>query len=194
MATTRLDFSLGGLQRAAGRVKRIQTQMQQIEARALTTVTRRIGTEATRLIAAEALNLPQARVRQHLKVEKRMVGGASYISVQANKVRLPLILYTPRFNRTAGVTVTTWRDQGPQRMPHAFKRRDRPGVWQRVPLRKGGADLVPRLPVVERKGPSLHRVFETRGRAAGHGNVIPKLSTFVEQILSLEIARLLRAS
>lgn len=191
--SSRLDFSLGGVQRAITRVQRTAAKKDELANRAVTTLVRRVKPEAARLIAKDVLNLSAAKVSQNLRVEKKSVGGSEYLSVQANRVRLPLAMYTPRFNRLDGVTATTWREKGPQQYPRAFKRKDRAGVWQRVPKRPRSADLVARLPIVERKGPSLHRVFETRGPSAGHGNVIPKLSTFVEQTLSLEIARLLRA-
>ena len=110
-----------------------------------------------------------------------------------------------------GVTVTTWRDTGPQQYAHAFKRRDKAGIWQRIPWkaglksrdragnRRGGRDaapsgLVQRLPIVQRKGPSLHRVFQFGGKYASHVDIRPKLNTYAEQVFSAELARLIRSN
>lgn len=210
MARSRVTFDTKGLKRSADRLAKVPARVRQAAERATSTLQRRLGPETARAISEDVLNLPARRVSQHLKVDRHKTGDSEYLSVQASRVRLPLSAYSPRFSRTDGVTVTTWRDTGPQEVPHGFKRKDKPGVWQRIPARKAGkfrpaqrgradqtaeapSGLVARLPIVERKGPSLHRVFVFNGPRAGHTDIRPRLSAFVQETLSREIARLLRA-
>jgi hypothetical protein len=185
-----VDFQLGGVARHATRAKRAAGSVERVLTRATATVVRRLGPEAAREIARSVLNLPASKISRHVKVTRGKAGGDEFVRVSANKVRLPLTDFRPTFSRADGVRVQTWRDSEPQRLPHAFKRKDKPGAWQRVPQRGGG--LVPRLPIVQRKGPSLHRVFQQRGRFAGHGDISAHLSRFTQTTLAVEIARLLR--
>lgn len=207
MSRARVDFSMGGVAKHAARLGASVKRAQQVSDRAVSTLTRRLRPETARIIAVDVLNLPARTVSQSVQVAKRKVGEGTYVTVSASRTRLPLIAFTPRFSRLDGVTVTTWREQGPQRLSHAFRRKDKPGVWQRVPYSGGKAiggigmqrrtgspsGLVDRLPIVQRKGPSMHRVFEYAGRYRGRGDIRPQLSTFVETTLSQEIARLIRA-
>lgn len=208
---SRVDFSMGGAARHAARLGAAQKRARAVADRAVSTLVRRLKPEAARLVAGRVLNLSARAVSQNLNVARRKAQDGDYVTVSATKTRLPLIAFTPRFSKREGVTVTTWRDKGPQQLPHAFRRRDKPGVWQRVPYSgskwqpreggrvqfqsRGGTDsgLVDRLPIVQRKGPSMHRVFEYAGRYAGHGDIRPQLSSFVQSTLTTEIARLIRA-
>lgn len=185
-----VDFEIGGVRRLARRVTGAEARVERAANRAIATVVRRIGPEAAREISRTVLNLPASKVSRHVKVKRGGPRGDEYVTVSANKTRLPLTDFRPTFGRD-GVRVQTWRDSEPQRLPHAFKRKDKPGVWQRIPQNGGG--LVPRLPIVQRKGPSLHRVFLQRGRFAGHGDISGHLSQFTQTTLAAEITRLLKA-
>lgn len=210
MARARVTFHTKGLAKHAARLQKAPDRARQVLTRAVSTVQRRLGPEAARAVSEEVLNLSPRKVRPHISVERRDAGGQEYLSLMASRIRLPLLEFTPRFSRTDGVTVTTWRDRGPQHLPHAFRRRDKTGVWERIPAKNVGkfrpagrsradqtaetaSGLVARLPIVQRKGPSLHRVFQNSGPRASHVDLRPRLSSFVEQLLSREIARQLRA-
>lgn len=213
MARARVDFNLKGVKQHALRLNASEKRAKTVMQRAASTLERRLGPETTRVIASDVLNLPARRISPHIDVSRRQIDGNEIVAVSASRVRLPLADFNPRYSRTDGATVTTWLDQGAKQLPHVFKRRDKKGAWQRIPASgvakfrpKGGPNssrydseeapsgLVRRLPIIERKGPSLHRVFVHDGRFAGHVDIRPKLSAFVEQTLSLEIARLIRAT
>lgn len=189
MASRGVDFNLGGIARHAARATRAASALERVTSRAISTVERRIGPEAAREISRSILNLPASKVSRHIKVSRSKAGGEDYITVSASRTRLPLEDFKPSFT-AQGVSVRTWKDAPALRLPHAFRRKDKPGAWQRIPLRGGG--LVSRLPIVKRKGPSLHRVFIQRGRFAGHGDIAGHLSQFTRTTLAVEIARLLR--
>lgn len=185
-------MSVGGARAHAKRLTNVAKKIDQVMARAKATVIRRVGPEASRLISGEILNLTARKVSPHIRVSSNTVKGAgAYIVVSANKTRLPLADFTPRFSKREGVTVTTWRDQGPKQYPRAFKRRDKKGVWQRIPASRKSDALVARLPIAERKGPSMHRIFQFNGRYAGHGDIRPQLTAFIQTRLTQEITRLL---
>ncbi len=185
-------MSVGGARAHAKRLTNVAKKIAQVMARAKATVIRRVGPEASRLISGEILNLTARKVSPHIRVSSNTVKGAGeYIVVSANKTRLPLADFTPRFSKREGVTVTTWRDQGPKQYPRAFKRRDKKGVWQRIPASRKSDALVARLPIAERKGPSMHRIFQFNGPYAGHGDIRPQLTAFIQTRLTQEITRLL---
>ncbi len=185
-------MSVGGARAHAKRLTNVAKKIDQVMARAKATVIRRVGPEASRLISGEILNLTARKVSPHIRVSSNTVKGAGeYIVVSANKTRLPLADFTPRFSKREGVTVTTWRDQGPKQYPRAFKRRDKKGVWQRIPASRKSDALVARLPIAERKGPSMHRIFQFNGPYAGHGDIRPQLTAFIQTRLTQEITRLL---
>lgn len=189
---TRFDVSVAGARAHAKRLTNIASKIDQVMARAKATVIRRVGPEASRLISADVLNLTARRISPHIRVSTNTVKGVGeYIVVNASRTRLPLSDFTPSFSKRDGVTVTTWREQGPKQYPRAFKRRDKKGVWQRIPASRKSDALVARLPIAERKGPSLHRVFQFNGPYAGHGDIRPQLTAFIQTRLTQEITRLL---
>ena len=193
------------------RLAYIQDQVPAVRDRALASVLRGVRPEAARLIAADILNLPVRTISGHLSVFHRKAGNA--IVVAASKSRLPLTAFKPRVTARGGVTVTTWKDRGEQHLPHAFVRPDgRAGIWQRVPytgLSKGGSGdagdyepvysgrsvgLVRRLHIVERKGPSMTRIFKGRNApVGGHGDIGPRLGVYAQARLAEELARMMKA-
>lgn len=188
---SRVDFNVGGpLKRAADLVKARSKLYLQLPKRAAANIARRIKPEAARQIAAQVLNLPASRITTAIRSSVRDSAGESFVTLSANKVRPPLSDFRGTFSNT-GYTVTTWRKAGAKRFPHAFARPDARGVWQRVP--GAGGKLVPRLPIAQRKGPSIHRVFITRGRFAGRSDITPSLSAFVQLQLTREIVKILQA-
>ena len=181
----------------AAHVDKRTKQVARIEKLAVTTLARRLGPETAREISASILNLSVAKVRPHIKVAQNSAGGESYVSVSANKRRLPLTDFGGTFS-PSGFTVTTWKDQAAKHFPHIFKRKDARGAWQRIPTKRGADNrptvgLVGRLPIVTRKGPSMHRVFDPQGRYPGHGDLIGKLSRFKQLLLVTEITRLFQS-
>ena len=196
MAAARVDFNVSRLKAAADRISVLQKKRAQIVQRSAVTLSRRLKPEAARIIARDVLNLPAGKISKNIAAQVRDVGGAGKIvSLTASRVRLPLSDYKPRISRRGGVTVTTWLDAEAQVLPHAFKRRDTTGIWQRIPAKHGAhagpSGLVNRLPIVQRKGPSMHRVFQFSGPRASHVDIRDELNAFAEQTLSAEIARLL---
>lgn len=193
------------------RLAYIQKQVPEVRKRALASVLRGIKPEAARLIAADILNLPARTISGELSAFHRE--AASAIVVAASRSRLPLTAFKPRVSARNGVTVTTWKDRGPQHLPHAFTRPDgRAGIWQRVPYTgrsKGGsgdvgdyepvysgrsAGLVRRLHIVERKGPSMARIFKGRNApTGGHGDIGPRLGIYARARLAEELARMMKA-
>lgn len=192
---SRVDFSMAGARAHAQRLSKVPKRVEQVVARAKSTLVRRLGPETSRLVSSDVLNLSASRVRPHIHVKAEKSAGFEYVTVAATRTRLPLTDFGPRFTKHNGVTVTTWREKGAQHLPHAFKRRDgKAGVWQRIPVRKGSDAMVARLPIVQRKGPSLHRALEFTGRRARGAPIQDQLSRFVQATLSQEIARLLRVA
>lgn len=185
----------------ARRLDFIQRQVPKVRDRALASMLRGIKPEAARLIAADILNLPARQISPYLSAAVSQKDNT--IRVGASKTRLPLKLFKPRASATSGVTVTTWKDRGVQHLPHAFSRDDKDGIWQRVPWAgqkgQGGhpgtaTGLVHRLPIIERKGPSMHRIFKGRNTpTGGHGDILPRLTVYAQARLAEEVARMLKA-
>lgn len=193
-----------GFQRVAAHARSALKGAALARQRAISTLVRRIGTETVRTISGEILNLPQNKVRPYIGTRSTQDGDSAAIVVSASRYRLPLTDYRPKVSN-AGVVVTTWRDSPPLALPHAFVRRDKPGIWQRVPFTgaKFGAGpqvaapsgLVDRLPIVQRKGPSMHRVFvkESGARERAHGDVAARLREVARETLHKEVERLMKS-
>jgi len=186
----------------AKRLEFIQRQIPQVRDRALASMLRGLKPEAARLISADILNLSPRQISPYLSAT--VAKSDNSIRVGASRQRLPLQAFKPRVSATGGVTVTTWKDRGAQHMPHAFKRPDgKPGIWQRVPWAgqkgQGGnpgspSGLVQRLPIVQRKGPSMHRIFQGRNTpTGGHGDILPRLTVYAQARLAEEVARMMKA-
>lgn len=180
------------------RLEFIQKRLPLVRERAIASTLRGIIPEAARMISADVLNLAPRQISPHVSAGVAKADNA--IVVGASKKRLPLVAFKPRISKRTGVTVTTWKDRGPQHLPHAFKRKDgKAGVWQRVPFtgakfggshQRGGSfsGLVSRLPIVERKGPSMHRIFQAK-----HGDITPALTIYAQARLAAEVQRMLKA-
>lgn len=202
MAGSSSRTSSAGFTRVAAHARTLVQGAALARQRTIGTLVRRVGTETVRTISGEILNLPQNKVRPAISVRSEQASDNAAVVVSASKQRLPLTDYKPHVSKS-GVTVTTWRDSPPLVLPHAFVRRDKPGIWQRVPFTGakfgGGAQsgggkfgLVDRLPIVQRKGPSMHRVFvtESGGRERAHGDVAARLKEVARETLHKEIERL----
>lgn len=195
-SASRVDFNVSRLKAAADRISTFEKKRAQIVQRSAVTLSRRLKPEAARIIARDVLNLPAGKISKNISAQVRNVGSlGKIVSLTASRVRLPLSDYKPRVSRRGGVTVTTWLDADAQVLPHAFKRRDANGIWQRIPAKNGNkaapSGLVQRLPIVQRKGPSMSRVFQFTGARASHVDIRPDLNAFAEKTLSAEVARLL---
>lgn len=186
----------------AKRLEFIQRQVPKVRERALASMLRGIKPEAARLISADILNLSPRQISPYLSAG--VAKSDNSIRIGASRERLPLEAFRARASATDGVTVTTWKDRGPQHLPHAFKRRDgKAGIWQRVPWAgqkgQGGnpgtaSGLVHRLPIVQRKGPSMHRIFVGRRTpTSGHGDILPRLTVYAQARLAEEVARMMKA-
>lgn len=184
------------------RLEFIQRQVPEVRKRALASMVRGVIPEAARLISADILNLSPRQISPYLSASAAKSDNS--IRVGASRERLPLQAFKPRVSAAGGVTVTTWKDRGSQQMPHAFKRPDgKPGIWQRVPWAgqkgQGGnpgtpSGLVQRLPIVQRKGPSMHRIFQGRNTpTGGHGDILPRLTVYAQARLAEEVARMMKA-
>lgn len=182
------------------RLAYIQRQLPKVRDRALASTLRGVKSEAARLISAVVLNLSARQISPYLSA--RLDRSDNSIRIGASKKRLPLLAYKPRVSKSGGVTVTTWKDRGGQQLPHAFRRPDgKAGIWQRVPYTGangqsggGASGLVHRLPIVERKGPSMHRIFQGRNTpTGGHGDILPRLTIYAQARLAEEVARMMKA-
>ena len=178
----------------AARLAFIQKRLPTVRDRALASTLRGVKTEASKLVSESILNLPARTISGTLSATVSKADSA--IVVGASKTRIPLQQFKPSVSSSSGVTVTTWKDRGAQQLPHAFRRKDgKPGIWQRVPFTfakgqsgAGPSGLVHRLQIVERKGPSMHRIF-----LAKHGDIVPALTAFAQAQLSIEVQRMLKA-
>lgn len=186
----------------AKRLAYIQQQVPDVRKRALASMLRGIKPEAARLISADILNLPARTISGYLSAS--VAKSDNSIRLGASRQRLPLDAYKARATANNGVTVTTWKDRGPQHLQHAFRRPDgKAGIWQRVPWAgqkgQGGnpgyaSGLVQRLPIVQRKGPSMHRIFVGRNTpTSGHGDILPRLTVYAQARLAEEVARMMKA-
>lgn len=184
------------------RLAYIQRQVPEVRKRALASMVRGLIPEAARLISADILNLSPRQISPYLSAGAAKADNS--IRIGASRERLPLQAFKPRVSAAGGVTVTTWKDRGAQALPHAFRRPDgKPGIWQRVPWAgqkgQGGnpgtaSGLVHRLPIVQRKGPSMHRIFVGRNTpTGGHGDILPRLTVYAQARLAEEVARMMKA-
>jgi hypothetical protein len=183
-----------GIRRAVQRLDRFSTKrMEQIRQRSIGTVRRRLRAEAAREISEHQLNLSPRQISPYINVKAGKAGGMDYVAVTASDQRLPLRLFKARYSKKSGVTVQTWRDAPPVRLPHAFKRGNE--FWQRIPAgpgqERGPSGLVHRLPIVQRKGPSLKRTLQPTRHGGAHKlqTVVDNLSRFARDCLADEIQR-----
>lgn len=188
-----------GLRRAIARLQGLSAKkVEQVTKRSRSTLARRLRAEAARQVAKHQLNLSARQVSPYIQVKQGSTSSLDYVAVTASAERLPLRAYKAKISKRAGVTVQTWRDQPVQRLPHAFGRgRD---AWQRIPAtagyESGPSGLVHRLPIVQRKGPSLRRALQDTGRGGAHNRqqVVDNLNAFARQVLAAEIERLLNVT
>lgn len=196
----RVTLDATPLRRAAQQVAGISRRAEQIQSRARATLVRRLRAEAARQISELQLNLRPRQISRHIGVRQGRAGGMDHISVTASATRLPLQAFRPRAIRRAGFVVQTWRDAPPIRLPHAW-RRTRTEIWQRIPSPYPGdvgpSGLVHRLPIVQRKGPSLKRTLQPHGKSPNEHRrqeVVERLCDFAQHTLADEIQRLLRSA
>lgn len=195
------DIDVGGVYRLAkvlGGVADKKTA--QVAQRSVGTLSRRLKAEAARKVSELQLNLSPSQIAPYISVKAGKAGSEHYVSVSAAKTRLPLTVFKPSFSDATGVRVQTWKDQPAEHLPHAFKRKGNQ-VWQRVPWSSGASSepmtpfgLVQRLPIVQRKGPSLKRtlqVVKPGTRSHRREEVVEHLMKFGQSILAAEIKRLL---
>lgn len=200
---SKVSLNIDGLIRAQTMLANLtERQNQQLKQRALATLVRRLIPEAARQTSANILNLSPRQISPYLTVKMTANG----IDLSGSASRLPVSAFKPTWGGplSRGVTVTFWRDSGPITLEHTFMRKGSKEVWMRVPgtrsvvrqegsgrdsehvTVRGASGLVPRLPIVVRKGPSFSRaIFEKK-----HGDIYPALFEFCRQTIKDEIARL----
>lgn len=197
---SRVNFDTSGLRRIAARIENLSAQnLEKVRARAVSSMVRSVKAETARQVSEVQLNLSVRAISPHILVRTGKAGDTDYVSVFASTARLPLSAFKPSISKSRGVTVKTWRDSPPLRLPHGFARGKE--VWQRAPYRgqKGQSaapsGLVQRLPIVMRKGPSLKRALQPTGpsqESHGRERVVEHLMRFGQAKLAAEIQRLLR--
>lgn len=200
MAKGGMSIDVSGLRRAAARVNDVVKKAEKARKLATTRVRRQIAGEAARVISTVQLNLPQRLIRKNLGVTSSNTSGGDYVIVSAANRRLPLMDFKPTIGRN-GVTVTTFKSRGPQRLPHAFLHNGK--IKQRIPATSaanrykyeyGPSGLVWRLPLTDRVGPSLARALSPIYRYAADPyaeRVREHLRAFSQTVLHNEIQRLL---
>ncbi len=203
MAKSSININVDALIRLASFTRDLsEKQISQVKIRAISTLKRRLGAEASRQISEKILNLPPRVISGYLDVK----ADEQSITLTGSDQRPPISAFKPTWGgRTSpGVVATIWRDQGAVVLPHTFLRPGSKEVWQRIPtsrsktqqvgqgrdssrqvIQSAGA-LVGRLPIVVRKGPAMARaVYERK-----HGDIYPQLVEFGRNILSDEVSRL----
>lgn len=198
MAKGGITFDVSGLRRAATRVSDVAKKSEQARKLATASLRSQMAGEAARVISTVQLNLPAALVKKHLSVSTGHTNAGDYISVSAANRRLPLTDFKPRIGSN-GVTVTTFKSRGPQRLPHAFLHNGK--IKQRIPAKSAGnkyesgpSGLVWRLPLTDRVGPSLARALSPIYRYAADPyaeRVREHLRAFSQTVLQNEIQRIL---
>ena len=198
MAKGGFSVDVSGLRRAATRVSDVVKKSEKARKLATASLRRQMAGEAARVISAVQLNLPEAVIRKHLGVRTSSTDGGDHVIVSAANRRLPLLDFRPRIGRN-GVTVTTFKSRGPQRLPHAFLHNGK--IKQRIPAAgkgknfdAGPSGLVWRLPLTDRVGPSLARALSPIYRYAADPyaeRVREHLRAFSQTVLHNEIQRLL---
>lgn len=202
MAKSSVNINVDALIRLASFTRDLsEKQIAQVRTRALSTLKRRLGAEASRQISERILNLPPRVISGYLDVKT----DEHSITLTGTDQRPPISAFKPTWGgRTSpGVVATIWRDQGAVVLPHTFMRPGSKEVWQRIPAARTktkqigiGRDssrvvvsksgLVGRFPIVVRKGPAMARaVYERK-----HGDIYPQLIEFGRDVLSDEVSRL----
>lgn len=188
-----------GLRKVIARLQGFsEKKIKQVTERSRATLARRLRAEAARQVSEHQLNLSPRQISPYINVQQGQTTALDYVAVTASPERLPLRAFRARFSKRSGVTVQTWRDAPAIRLPHAFARgRD---AWQRIPAvagyESGPSGLVHRLPIVQRKGPSMRRTLQnsTKGGAHQRQQVVDNLNQFARQTLAAEIQRLLSST
>lgn len=200
MAKGGISIDVSGLRRAATRVSDVVKKSEQARKLATASLRRQMAGEAARVISTVQLNLPEAVIRKHLGVHTSSTDGGDHVIVSAANRRLPLMDFKPHIGRN-GVTVTTFKSRGPQRLPHAFWHNGK--IKQRIPATSaanrykyeyGPSGLVWRLPLTDRVGPSLARALSPIYRYAADPyaeRVREHLRAYSQTVLHKEIQRLL---
>lgn len=178
-------------------------QLARATKRAVSTLTRRMVPEASRLLSEDVLNLRPRQISSYLDAS---VSGDT-ITLRGSKSRLPLSAFGARWGgrTTAGAEAVLWRDGGARTFVHTFKIRGSKQIWQRVPysgqaksasskIKRGlggsAGGLVNRLPIVVRKGPSFSRAVTSKR----HGDIYPPLLSFARTFVVSEMQRQLGLS
>lgn len=183
-----------GLRTAIARLKGYSSKkVESAKKKATASLRRQLRAEAARQVSEHQLNLSARQISPYVNVKSSSTAAGDFVAVTASNERVPLRAFKPRFNKRTGVTVQTWRDAPVIRLPHAFARgRD---AWQRIPatagFESGPSGLVHRLPIVQRKGPSMRRTLQntTKGGAHQRQKVVDNLSNFARKTLAAEIQR-----
>jgi len=201
--SVRLDVS--AIVRQAAKLRDLtEKQLAQVQTRVVSGLKRRLVAEAARQTSANILNLTARQISPFLSVQTTANGIALVGSTQ----RLPVSAFRPVWGgpSSPGVSVTFWRDSGPQTLVHTFIRKGAVGVWQRVPGKaakttrvgvgrdshrqvvRAASGLVGRLPIVQRKGPAFSRaIFERK-----HGDIYPGVTAFAQTFVDAEAIRLVQ--
>jgi len=206
MAAANFNINVDALIRFASLTRDLsKKQLAQVKTRSISTLSRRLGAEASRQISGKILNLPPRVISSYLNIKN----DEHSVTLSGSNRRPPMSAFNPTWGGRAspGVVVTIWRDQGPILLAHTFMRPGSKEVWQRVPTSRsktlsvgqgrnssrqvvqGAGALVGRLPIVIRKGPAMARaVYERK-----HGDIYPDLSAFAQTTIAAEVARLVAA-
>lgn len=187
MANSAVTVDFSGLTRQVDRLSKLDAAaLARVEQRTLSTLSRRLPVEASRLASEQILALPRAKVRSGLSAKQGGASGARSVSLIGSRTRIKLKEFGARYGgrKTQGATATLYRDRGVQLFEGSFAIKGRGvagGIFQRIPD-------VSRLPIVERAGPSVYRAIAD----GKHGDVKPDLREMSVEVLRAEAQRLLR--
>lgn len=196
-ATASFDFR--GLARHAKRLGQLGPKaFAQVEQRTLSTLSRRLPVEASRLASEKILNLPRSLVRKGLSAYVAGPAGERAVVLSGSRERIPLSKFGGAYyggRRTPGAVAQPYRDDAARTYASSFAikgRGIRGGIWSRLPKNavnnKNNIDR--NRFIIQRKGPSISRAILERK----HGDIFPALSEVGSQVLRAEIARLLKAA
>lgn len=199
MATSKLIVDASGFARAAARVYKFGANAEKVRERAIATLRRRLRAEAARAVSELQLNVAPRVLSPYLSVGYSETSDGAVVSIFGRRERLPINLFKPRVSKRDGVRVGIYRNQPVQHWQHAFRLNGR--ILQRIPAPVGmdatPSGLVQRLPITERRGPSLARVmgpYRDRGKSleafANRDLVVSRLTDFARATLRAEVARL----
>lgn len=182
-----VKFDVSGALRVSERLATSASRLEQVRQRAVSSLSRALKPEASRQIR-ESYNIKASSVSERLAVRK----SGDAVELVGYYRAAGLLNFGARASKTAGVSVTVLRADGPQRLRHAFKATGLGGNAQiferRGPKRvmtKGRYAGERRQPITALYGPSVAQTLRNE-------QITRRLGDFAMTKLASEVARQFR--